>query len=182
MALVERGSLQIDDEVKRFGRVSDIAKRDGHYYTDKAPGTSILDAPVYAVARALTPGQEWTATDVLGLLRRALMLPVALLGLFALQRLLLALGVSAASAALAALAWPLATTALHYGGALLGHHLVAVALVVSVWLAVLGRAASGARAFGYLAGAGAVAGIAGFVEYQAAPACAALGIWVLVVE
>lgn len=182
MALVERGSLQIDEEVARFGRVIDIAKRDGHYYTDKAPGSSILGAPVYAIARALTPGAQWTATDVLALLRRALMLPVALFGLFALHRLLLALGVSAASAALASVAWPLATTALHYAGALLGHHLVAVALVVSVWLAVLGRAAQGARAVALLLGAGALAGIAGLVEYQAGPACAVLGVWFLISE
>lgn len=147
MALVERGSLQVDAEVARFGRVIDLAKHDGHYYTDKAPGSSLLGVPVYALARALAPNAQWSATDVLALLRRALMLPVALLGLFALQRLLIALGVSAASATLAAVAWPLGTTALHYAGALLGHHLVAVALVVSMWLAVLGRGASGARAW-----------------------------------
>ena len=182
MALVERGSLQVDAEVARFGRVIDIAKHDAHYYTDKAPGTSFLGAPVYAVARAFTPSAEWTATDVLALLRRALMLPVALLGLFALQRLLLALGVSAASAALASVVWPLATTALHYAGALLGHHLVAVALVVSLWFAVFGRAAEGRGAWVLAFGAGALAGVAGFIEYQAGPACAVLGVWFLISE
>jgi hypothetical protein len=59
---------------------------------------------------------------------------------------------------------------------------VSVALVVSVWLAMLGRAVSGRRALGYLAGAGALAGVAGLVEYQAAPACVVLGVWVLVAE
>lgn len=179
MALVERGSLQVDEEVQRFGRVIDIAKQDGHYYTDKAPGTSFLGAPVYAAARAMRPGHERTAVEVLALLRRALMLPIALLGMIALRKLLLALGISEPSAALAALAWPLATTALHYAGALLGHHIVAVALVASLWLAVRARSAEGSRALLQFAGAGALAGVAGFVEYQAAPACVALGLWVL---
>lgn len=182
MALVERGELRVDSEVKRFGRVIDLAKSEGHYYTDKAPGTSWLGVPVYGLARVLTPGATWTASEVLALLRRALMLPIALLGLIALFKLLTRLGVSEPSAALATVAWPLATTAQHYAGALMGHHIVAVALVTSMWLAIEARAGLGMRARMLLFGAGVLAGIAGLVEYQAGPACAVLGVWVLISE
>jgi hypothetical protein len=180
MALVERGEVRVDSEVQRFGRLIDLAKSEGHYYTDKAPGSSLLGVPVYALARALTPGREWTSTEVLVLLRRGLMLPIALLGLCALFQLLTQLGVSSSSAAFASVAWPLATTAQHYAGAFMGHHIVAVALVVSVLLAVQGRDAQGARNIACSFGAGVLAGLAGLVEYQAGPACAVLGVWVLV--
>lgn len=192
MALVERGEVRVDAEVKRFGKLIDLAKHGGHYYTDKAPGMSVLGVPVYAAARALAPDREWRSSDVLVLLRRALLLPLALLGLFALYRVLIELGASTASAALATLAWPLATTALHYAGAFYGHHVVAVMLVVSLRLALLaGRREGPAAGSGppsewgarlALLGAGACAGIAGLTEYQAGPACAVLAIWLLVRE
>ena len=179
MALVERGEIRVDREVERFGRVIDLAKHEGHYYTDKAPGSSFLGALVYAPARALSGGAAWTSDEVLTLMRRGLMLPIALLGLVALYRVLVLLGVSLESAALAALAWPLATTALHYAGSFLGHHLVAVALVTSTWLALAGRSVDGGAAWARLLGAGLVAGLAGFIEYQAGPACAVLGLFVV---
>src|SRR5512147_3190989 len=38
MAMVDQGSLSIDEPMHRFGPLLDRAKRDGRYYTDKAPG------------------------------------------------------------------------------------------------------------------------------------------------
>lgn len=172
MALYERGAISIDAEVARFGGLADIARVGEHYYCDKAPGTSLLGVPVYAIARALRPASFWTDSDVLQLLRWALMLPIALLGLFALPRLLRKLSVSDESAALTTVAWPLATIALHYAGALYGHHLVAVALVVGLALVLCMPSLLG------LALAGLSTGIAGLIEYQAAPACILIALWV----
>ena len=46
-AIVEDGSTQID----RFhGNTGDKSFRDGHYYSDKAPGTSFVAVPAYALA------------------------------------------------------------------------------------------------------------------------------------
>ena len=44
-ALVEEGTVQIDSFEENTG---DKAFKDGHYYSDKAPGTAILGVPVYA--------------------------------------------------------------------------------------------------------------------------------------
>ncbi|KIG19493.1 hypothetical protein DB30_00002 [Enhygromyxa salina] len=56
-ALVEHGSVQIDDWHVTTG---DKSYRDGHFYSDKAPGTSLLAALPYAgfyVARRATGGE-----------------------------------------------------------------------------------------------------------------------------
>src|SRR6187402_795042 len=44
-ALVEQGTVQIDSFQDNTG---DKAFKDGHYYSDKAPGTAIVGVPVYA--------------------------------------------------------------------------------------------------------------------------------------
>jgi hypothetical protein len=52
MAIVDDQSVQIDRYVANTG---DYAYVDGHYYSDKAPGTALLGVPVYAAFRALAP-------------------------------------------------------------------------------------------------------------------------------
>src|ERR671918_2443203 len=52
-ALVEDGTSRIDASHKNTG---DKAKREGHYYCDKAPGVSWLGVPAYAAARAVLSG------------------------------------------------------------------------------------------------------------------------------
>jgi hypothetical protein len=51
LAIVEQGRFTIDDYYENTG---DFAVYGGHVYTDKAPGTSFLGVPAYAVFRALT--------------------------------------------------------------------------------------------------------------------------------
>lgn len=48
LAIVDDGSFQIDRFVANTG---DYAKYNGHYYSDKAPGTSFLAVPMYAAVR-----------------------------------------------------------------------------------------------------------------------------------
>ncbi len=50
-AIVEQGRFEIDDYYQNTG---DYAVYNGHVYTDKAPGTSLLAVPSYAVYRAIT--------------------------------------------------------------------------------------------------------------------------------
>src|SRR5919106_6313257 len=52
-AIVERGTVSIDGLEENTG---DKARRDGHWYTDKAPGLSWLAVPAYAVTHRLWPG------------------------------------------------------------------------------------------------------------------------------
>jgi hypothetical protein len=46
-AIVEDGTMRLDAQVARSGEFSDLAKFDGHYYSDKAIGTSLLAVPFY---------------------------------------------------------------------------------------------------------------------------------------
>ncbi|MGD8859848.1 MAG: hypothetical protein PVI30_07540 [Myxococcales bacterium] len=48
-ALVEDGTYAIDGPRKRWGWVNDAARKDGHTYSVKAPGTSLLGVPGYAL-------------------------------------------------------------------------------------------------------------------------------------
>lgn len=63
-ALVEEGSYRIDSMRARWGWVNDAAVREGHYYSVKAPGTSFLGVPGYALYRALA-GDRFDRTEAL---------------------------------------------------------------------------------------------------------------------
>jgi hypothetical protein len=52
-AMVERGALNIDDGVRRYGNVVDTATHGGHLYSNKAPGLSFVGVPVYMAQRTL---------------------------------------------------------------------------------------------------------------------------------
>jgi len=177
-AIVDDHAIQIDRSIKRFGTVYDLASYDGHFYSDKAPGSSLLAAPVYAIARSQRPTEAESATEIVNLARNWLMLPFALLGFCALRGLLRRLGRSSASVDLISIAYSLGCAVLHYSTAFYGHVLVATLLIVSLWcMACAGIFASEparqgshtARAgrFLALAAAGLCAGFAGLTEYQA---------------
>jgi hypothetical protein len=50
VAVVDQGTLRIDDYVSN---TVDYAKFEGHYYSDKAPGSALLGIPVYAAIKPL---------------------------------------------------------------------------------------------------------------------------------
>lgn len=50
-AYVELGKLSVDEQVRRYGWVNDLAKREGKLYAGKAPGTTFLGVPIYAALR-----------------------------------------------------------------------------------------------------------------------------------
>lgn len=170
VALVDCGTLDIDCAVERFGPVNDWARHDGHYYTDKAPGSSLLAAIPYGLARLFSDPGDWTIAGLINLQRRLLMIPLALLGALLLWRALAHLGVTERTRDVAVAVWLLGSTAMHYASAFYGHQIVSVALL-------------GAACWGLLAPwrgdrrwleprvvlAGAACGVAGLVEYQALP-------------
>jgi hypothetical protein len=167
VALVERHSFAIDVEVRRFGRIFDLATHDGHLYSDKAPGSSLIAIPAYLALRAVF-GQDQVRIEHLLLLGRfAVMLPLSLLGVLALRALLRYLDVSRSIAHLVALTSIVATAAFHYGAAFFGHHIVAVLGVLACLLTYRGRERHGATAMVHFAGVGAVLGLAQLTEYQA---------------
>jgi hypothetical protein len=176
VALVEERSLAVDKPLQRFGHVLDLASHDGHYYTDKAPGSSLLAAPVYAALRATKKPEQLTIELILNAIRSFLMLPAGLLGFLALRWLLRRLAVSEPSIDLVSLSYALGSVALHYSTAFYGHVLVASCVLLSLlaWahtgaLSVRSSVPARLAPAGYRGAllAGAAAGLAGLIEYQA---------------
>lgn len=178
VAIVEDASFAIDGPMQRYGRVFDLAERDGHFYTDKAPGTSLLGAPVYALGRRAYPSVERDPAALVNLFRDFVALPLALLGFFAMRGVLRALGRAPWAVELGSFGLVLATPFFHYGTAVYGHVAVAAFWLLSVWAqlrAGVFDGETGIRPALVLAG-GAAAGMLGLVEYQAIPMAALLGL------
>jgi hypothetical protein len=70
-ALVESQSYAIDAQRERWGWVNDAAVRDGHVYSVKAPGTSFLGVPGYALYLAANRimGRAFDRTEALWVCR-----------------------------------------------------------------------------------------------------------------
>lgn len=61
-AIVEQGTLRIDDYASNTG---DYATIDGHIYSDKAPGVSLIAVPVYGIVHVVRPlGPGWVAERI----------------------------------------------------------------------------------------------------------------------
>ena len=183
VAMVDHGTLSIDEPMRRFGHMMDLARFEGRFYSDKAPGSSVLGAALYWTVRRFSEPGDWDIFALMQLMRHGLMVPLSGLGFLALRRLLRdELGLDAATCDLASLGWILATAAFHYGSAYYGHQIVAVALICALYTALRARrlAASNRRAPATAAWAGAAgvaAGLAGLTEYQAGIPCALLALW-----
>ena len=171
-AILERHTLQIDAYQLHTG---DRAFWRGHYYTDKAPGASLVAlAPVQAarlISRAAGidpasfPGIAWTSY-VASLVTSGLFTVVAALCVF---RLSLRWGASTGAALFAATAYGLATPAWAYATLFMGHGQTAGCLMIALVAAdALGRTeAPGARTrLGWIVGL--AGGWAVVTEFQAA--------------
>jgi hypothetical protein len=176
VALFEEHTLAIDKPLERFGHVLDRAAFGGHNFTDKAPGASLLALPAYAGMRALHKPEQLTIDAILNAIRSYVMVPAGLLGFLALRWLLRRLAVSEPCLDLVSLSYALGSAALHYATAFYGHVLVATCALLSL----LFWARAGAlrhvepelappalRHYGSALWAGAMAGLAGLIEYQA---------------
>ena len=176
VALVEDGSVQIDNQIGQWGKIYDLATRDDHFYSDKAPGSSMLGAVVYFVASQFKAANEWRISELINLMRSWLMIPITLIGFLFLRRILEYLGLDPPVVDITSLAWALGTAAFHYGAAYFGHQIVAVALIIALYCLLraedsLGNTGDIAK---WCLGAGVAAGVAGLTEYQAAIPCVLL--------
>lgn len=185
VAMVDHSTVAIDEPVKRFGRIHDLAKHDGHLYSDKAPGSSFLAAAVYKVVRFFSEPEDWPIEDLINLMRSVLMIPIGIIGFLLIRRVLRHLTVDPPAIDLASLGWILGSSAFHYSTAFFGHQIVAVCLLAA--LAAILSAERELRFDGphrgtYLpkfAVAGLMCGIAGLTEYQAGVPCVLLALYVL---
>lgn len=131
-ALITRGTVRIDPDAAVTG---DFAVRDGHVYSDKAPGVSFAAAAALAVAGpvaaalGLEPDRPWWwravpwAVTVL-----SVSIPVALTAGVLYEELAALFGAAAALFAIAAVF--LASPVLGYAGLLYGHALAGCALAL----------------------------------------------------
>ena len=180
-ALVEEGTLAIDDYHEN---TIDKASFRGHFYSDKAPGSSLLALPVYAAGYALHR-LVYTAEQVTQsrkLQRRlfgwvqlwAASIPGAVLGALILLFLLelAAPRPRVGWAAVAALTLGLGSPLFAYSTMFLGHALSALGLFAGFFLLFRDTANAPTRAA--LLTAGACFGLATLSEYPAAPAAVIL--------
>jgi len=143
-ALAERGTLVIDTYPFLPPGGGDAAKFDGHYYSDKLLGPSLVAVPFYLPLRHLfsAAGLDerravYFALRLTNLITNAF--PSALLG-GALYLFLAHLGLSARLRVWLALAYGLGTLAFPYSTLLFGHQLAAVAIGFAFMLLWLQRA------------------------------------------
>jgi hypothetical protein len=184
VAIVDNGSVSIDGPVARFGKLLDIAKYQGRYYTDKAPGSSLLGALVYGSVRIFTDPEDWSIEEIVNLMRTWLMIPIGLAGFFLLRRFIGRLSFSPETADVVSLGWILGASAFHYSTAYYGHQIVAVALLAALAFVEDARAANQRRLYSsaLFFAAGASAGLAGLCEYQSAIPCVFLSIYVIAIS
>lgn len=201
-AVVDQHTLAIDNYFENTG---DYAKYQGHYYSDKAPGTSFLGVPVYLIFKALggralverfgTRLANSAFATTLNVNGRGLILdslyyfaaltvitffisalPAALLGVV-LYRFALVWANSSLIALVVALAYGLATPAFAYANNLYGHQLSAFLLFTAFYLAY--RGTHNPRARWYALGVGFLLGTALITEYPNALIIAAIGVYAI---
>jgi len=174
-AIVEDHSFAVDKQVARYDWSPDLSEWGGHKYSNKAPGSSFIAVPVYALARIF--GEPSLATTVwIG--RVASGIVPAILLLWLLWGFLARLVPDEDVRRLVLVAYALGSLALTYSLLYFSHQLSAVVLA-GAW--ILGSDyAAGKRGTWAIAGAGFLAGCAPLTDYQAAFAVVPIAIYVVV--
>src|SRR5687767_14508550 len=63
-ALVEYGTLDVNQAMEDFGPVGDLAVKDGRYYPSKAPLLSFAAAPVYAALKLIGGRHQYAVPEL----------------------------------------------------------------------------------------------------------------------
>jgi hypothetical protein len=188
ITIAEEGSARID----RFAPLTiDKAQFGDHFYSDKAPGTTLMAVPAVWLAEAVSGVRSPTVSfspydpqaDRFLRLRLRLATTMGAAMLTAIAAALLfdlgaALGGSATAGVFASLGFALGTTMWGWSTTLFGHAPVAALFVVAIW--AVWRGTAGARPGRSLAMlAGAALGWAVVIEYTAVIGGAIIGAWAL---
>jgi hypothetical protein len=181
--MVRRGTFRLDARMGELGSTFDIATTPAparHRYSNKAPGVSLLGAPVMVVADAVAGGKASVAASTWALRVFVVTLP-CLLFLWGLWRLAGRMtGGNVAAQRTVLVAYALGSMALPYGILFFSHALAAACAGGAFVLAVrLARDDGAARRDAAAVACGALAGMALLVDYQALLASAAVGVYLL---
>ena len=205
LAVVDQGTWAIDAYVENTG---DYALYEGHYYGEKAPGTSFLGIPVYfafkatlgrlltdfllptlganpAVAGTLPEGGRGLISESLNFMMAlyvvtffTVSVPSSLLGLV-FYHLLGYVSENELNKVLLTHAYGLATIAFPYSGAYYGHQITAILLFVVFW--ILLRIKRGELGTRYLGLAGFLLGYSVITEYPTVFAAGLLFLYALAI-
>lgn len=162
-AIVDHQTFAIDAGVARWGATADVSPSRGHQYSNKAPGSSMLAAPAYAAVE-LIAGQPslrlamWICRVFAGIVP-------TLAFLWLLWGFLARFAPDPAIRRLVVIAYALGSMAMTYSILFYSHQLGAVC-IASAWILAL-DVADRRRGLRALAVAGALAGAAPLVDYQA---------------
>lgn len=194
LSLVERGEATIDRyQTLTIDKAQFTRKSGTHYYMDKAPGVTLMAAPVVWATNWITGGNSYdqvidiTNPKLADFMRLRLMLAVAfgaaLLTAFAAVLLFdLGTGITGSPAAglFAALGYSLGSIVWGWSTTLFGHAPVAALLLIATW--AIWRGTSGTREIGrwrYPLMAGGALGWAVAIEFPSALGGVAIGLWAL---
>jgi len=162
-AIVDDHSFEIDRGVAKWGATADVSPSGGHQYSNKAPGSSLLAAPAYALAETMVGEPSlavtlWISRVVTGIVPTLLFL-VLLWGFLeryapdpAIRRLVI-------------IAYALGSMAMTYSLLYYSHQLGAVC-IASAWILAV-DVAERRRGLRALIAAGLLAGAAPLADYQA---------------
>ena len=132
-ALVDFGSVHIDDAMARYGvRNEDLSLFKGKSYCDKAIGHPLFGTLAYAVLSAVLP--EIPADQWIYLLTFFVNMIPHILGVFALIRSAAILGFSAEASLAVGAVYGLLAPSLLYASLFFGHQLAATSALVAFWL------------------------------------------------
>lgn len=186
-AMVEEGTFAIDTPAQRWGATADVSPAHGRLYSNKAPGSSMLAVPAYlalsGVTRAL--GRAPTLAEMMWTCRVFTGVVPTLLFLVLLGRFLRRFTGDAPGRAddapgedgrrLALAGYALGTMAMSYSVLFIAHQLSAVCIATAYVLIV--QVVEDGRDPRWLLAAGAAAGAAPLVDYQAAFAGVPLAVY-----
>jgi len=173
-AMVDDHAFTIDGGVARWGATADVSPAGGHQYSNKAPGSSMLAVPAYAAVRLVTEPSLavslWICRLVAGIL--------PMLGfLWLLWGFLARFAPDPAVRRLVLVAYALGSMAMTYSILFYSHQLGAVC-VGSAWILAV-DVAERRRGLRAMAVAGALAGAAPLVDYQAVFAAVPVAVYVV---
>ncbi len=175
-AIVHDGTFAIDSGVRRWGATADVSPSKGHMYSNKAPGSSLLVAPVYAVVSWISgppslAASMWLCRVVAGVIP-------ALLFLWLLWGFLARFTPDPAVRRLVVIAYALGSLAMTYAILYYSHQLSAIC-IATAWIVAV-DVAERKRSLYWMAAVGFFAGAAPLVDYQAAFAGVPVAIYLVV--
>jgi hypothetical protein len=182
-ALVEQGRYEIDSMRARFGWVNDAATHGGHVYSVKAPGTSLLAVPGYALYLALgrALGRPYERTEALFACRLFASILPTLLWLWWWHRWLVRRGHHPVLRDAVFFSVALGSLLYGYGMLMVSHTLSAATAFGAFMLLSDARETSEPCASSRAAAAGLLAAATTLFEYPGLPASIALTVYALLV-